>query len=260
MTIPYTYRIQFIPTGEYYYGVRYAKNCHPNELWVRYFTSSKKVKNLIRKYGKDKFITEIRRTFSSADMAILWEHRVNTKTKLWKNYLNESDAKHQGSKYSSIGGIISKSQKVGVHDPERPWLNNPDIKNSIKEAQTKGGAKTGAMPWWNNGIQETKSIDCPGAGWRRGMLSKGYYWNNGKDQKVCLEPPGPEWIRGGLNKTVNGRKWWNNGIEQKMSFDRPFTDWIPGKLPGSSNWWNNGVEQKRQKNIPGPEWKPGMLK
>jgi len=40
-TIPYTYKLIFKPTGQYYYGVRYAKGCQPSDLWDKYFTSSK---------------------------------------------------------------------------------------------------------------------------------------------------------------------------------------------------------------------------
>ena len=58
-TIPFTYLIKHIPTNKYYYGVMYRKSCHPNDFWTKYFTSSKKVKNLIRKYGKKSFKFEI---------------------------------------------------------------------------------------------------------------------------------------------------------------------------------------------------------
>ena len=260
MTQPYTYRIQFIPTGEYYYGVKYAKDCNPEDLWKKYFTSSKKVKKLINKYGKDSFLYEIRKLFDNSADAILWEHRVNSRVKNWPNYLNESDAKHQGSKYSSIGGLISKEKGLGVHNPEKPWLNDIVKVENIKLRQRNSGKITGSKPWWNNGIVETKSINCPGVGWSPGMLPKGHYWNNGKEQRVCIESPGQGWIRGGLNKTVTGRFWFNNGIEELMVFDRPGPEWKDGKLPGTMNWWNNGLEQRRQKDSPGIEWTRGMLK
>jgi len=45
--IPYTYLIGWTSTNKYYYGVRFAKNCNPSELFITYFTSSKHVKNYI---------------------------------------------------------------------------------------------------------------------------------------------------------------------------------------------------------------------
>lgn len=260
MTQPFTYRIQCIHTSEYYYGVRYARNCRPSDLWTTYFTSSKKVKNLLKKYGPDGFKIEIRKIFNSAEEAILWEHRVNRHTKLWPNYLNESDSKHQGMKYSSIGGLCSKEKMVGVHDPMKPWLNDSAKIVSMKNGNKRGGSKTGSMPWWNNGIRDTKSEICPGEGWVSGMLPKGHYWNNGSEQKISSECPGEGWIRGGIGSTNKGMSWWNNGVEQGMFCESPGNLWKPGLLTGTMSWWNNGVIQKRQKECPGDNWQKGMLR
>lgn len=73
---PYTYLVKCIPEGTIYYGVRYAKYCNPNDLWNTYFTSSKYIKELIIKYGKDKFIVEIRKIFSDVKSAQIWEQKV----------------------------------------------------------------------------------------------------------------------------------------------------------------------------------------
>ena len=260
MTQPYTYRIQFIPTGEYYYGVRFAKNCNPSDLWAKYFTSSKKIKSLIKKFGKDSFSFEIRKIFKNSNSAILWEHRVNIRTKNWSNYFNESDAKHQGSKYSSTGGLISKEQGIGIHNPAKSWLDSSEKVENIKKGNLKGGHVTGSMPWWNNGIKDTKSVNCPGEGWVRGMSQKGHYWNNGKDQKVCFDSPGEGWKKGCIGTTNKGMTWWNNGIEQILTIQPPDDSWRSGLLKGSMNWWTDGTTQVRQKECPGEGWSKGMLK
>jgi hypothetical protein len=57
--IPFTYLVKHVPTNRYYYGVKIKKGCHPYDLWTKYFTSSKKVKGLIKRYGKKSFIFEI---------------------------------------------------------------------------------------------------------------------------------------------------------------------------------------------------------
>jgi len=100
--IPFTYLVKHIPTNRYYYGVRFRKKCHPNDLWTKYFTSSKKVKGLIRKYGKKSFQFEIRKIFKTAEQAKVWEHKVLKRLKVvYKdNFLNQSDNKqmNNGSK------------------------------------------------------------------------------------------------------------------------------------------------------------------
>lgn len=64
--IPYTYQITWSSTGMKYYGARWAKNCHPADLFVSYFTSSKHVALYIEKNGLPD-ITEIIKTFTGDD-------------------------------------------------------------------------------------------------------------------------------------------------------------------------------------------------
>jgi len=91
MHTPYTYLLKS-PDGRLYYGLRYAKNCHPDEFWVTYFTSSKKVLELIEEYGKESFTFEIRKTFDDVEKAIKWESDVLYKLRvdLREDYINQS--------------------------------------------------------------------------------------------------------------------------------------------------------------------------
>lgn len=73
---PFTYYILHIPTNQHYYGVRFAQNCGPHELWTTYFTSSKHVHALISEYGANSFYVEVRRLFETASEARSWEYRV----------------------------------------------------------------------------------------------------------------------------------------------------------------------------------------
>jgi hypothetical protein len=93
--IPFTYLVKHVPTNRYYYGVKFGKKCHPYDLWTKYFTSSKKVKGLIRRYGKKSFQFEIRKTFKTAQQAMAWEFKVLRRMKVVerKDFLNQSDNK-----------------------------------------------------------------------------------------------------------------------------------------------------------------------
>jgi hypothetical protein len=71
----YTYLIGWTTHNKWYYGVRFAKGCRPADLWVKYFTSSKKVKEFRKVYGNPDII-QVRRTFNDANAARLWESRV----------------------------------------------------------------------------------------------------------------------------------------------------------------------------------------
>jgi hypothetical protein len=92
MTTPYTYFLFNKITGEKYYGVRYANNCTPSDLWCTYFSSSKSVLKLIELYGKDSFHYKVRKTFDSSKEARSWEERVLRKINILNNdtWLNKN--------------------------------------------------------------------------------------------------------------------------------------------------------------------------
>lgn len=90
---PYTYLIRCIPTGQIYYGVRYGNRVKPEEdLWVKYFTSSKRVKELIQTHGKTSFDFEVRKVFESTEAAIDWERRVLERSVFTEMWLNRNVA------------------------------------------------------------------------------------------------------------------------------------------------------------------------
>ena len=129
-TIPFTYLIKHIPTDKYYYGVMYRKGCNPNDLWTKYFTSSKKVKSLIKRYGKESFIFEIRKTFKKAEQALNWEHKILKKLKVIyrDDFLNLSDNK------SINPDFLSKINK----GKNNPWYNKKHTKESIEKIRSAG--------------------------------------------------------------------------------------------------------------------------
>jgi len=92
--IPYTYLIGWSEHNKFYYGVRYAKNCNPTDLWSKYFTSSKYVKKFRETYGEPDII-QIRKTFIKASEAIEWEDKVIVRLKLWlrEDFLNKNRSK-----------------------------------------------------------------------------------------------------------------------------------------------------------------------
>ena len=93
---PYTYLIGWSSLKKFYYGVRYAKNCHPDDFWKKYFTSSKNVHFYIKEYG-DPDIIQIRKTFTDSMSAIRWETKVLTRMNVLveKKWLNQNIAKAQ---------------------------------------------------------------------------------------------------------------------------------------------------------------------
>ena len=107
---PYTYLIGWSSHNRYYYGVRYATSCNPSDFWSSYFTSSRHVKEFVRLHGEPDII-QIRRTFSNADDARVWEHNVLRRLSVVNDprFLNESDGVSISLESALRGGRKKKS-------------------------------------------------------------------------------------------------------------------------------------------------------
>jgi len=108
---PYTYLIRWSKTNMNYYGVRYAKNCHPLNFWKDYFTSSVRVSEYIKIHGAPDVI-QIRQVFNGENKvskARLWEHKVLKRLNVIEriDFLNASDSK-------SIDPAASSKARTGV--------------------------------------------------------------------------------------------------------------------------------------------------
>lgn len=140
---PYTYHIAWSKYDIHYYGVRFAKNCNPCDLWKTYFTSSKKVA-AHRKLMGEPDIVEIRKVFDTAHQARLWEaeviRRLHAPSK--KNWLNMSDHNdrfyHEGPRgprnkehqrklqESRVGWKLSDTHKAKLNEGRRKSKNSPE--------------------------------------------------------------------------------------------------------------------------------------
>jgi hypothetical protein len=106
---PYTYLIGWSTQDFWYYGVRYAQNCNPDDLWVSYFTSSKYVKEARYMYG-DPDVIQIRKTFNDQKNAVLWETKVLKRLKVLKSdkWLNKNVAGKMNPGFGKENGMFGK--------------------------------------------------------------------------------------------------------------------------------------------------------
>lgn len=158
--IPYTYSIKFLITNQYYYGVKYSEGCNPADLGVKYFSSSKVVKNLIEAHGRDSFEFKVRKTFKSAEEAKSHETRFLKRVNARANpsFLNKhnNDSFYPVNNSGNLNPMYGKpapnrgkahkletiEKMVASHQANPTWLGkhlSDEHKQKIKESQQ--GAK-----------------------------------------------------------------------------------------------------------------------
>jgi hypothetical protein len=144
---PYTYLLKCLPTNQYYYGVRYAKNCNPDEFWITYFTSSKHIKSLIELYGKDSFEFQIRNTFIIRESAINWENKVLRRLKVIyrKDFINKTDnraicpeAALRGSRNRSNSYSVERRKKTSEWGKRNKGRKQSDQQKITQSEMMKG--------------------------------------------------------------------------------------------------------------------------
>jgi hypothetical protein len=105
---PYTYLIGWSKLDRWYYGVRFADGCNPEELWAKYKTSSKYVKQFAVEHGVPD-VVEVRKTFADKKSAYLHEQAVLTRLRVITNprWLN----RNIGGTHSNPGNHSPRSDK-----------------------------------------------------------------------------------------------------------------------------------------------------
>ncbi len=135
--MPYTYLIGWKSHNLWYYGVRYAKNCKPEELWKSYKTSSVYVKEAYEKYGNPD-IVQIRKTFKTKQQAMVWEHKVLKRIKVTSHlkWLNKTDNKaidYHTSRRNTLPGALAGAAKTRGKTYEE--LYGPEKAAELKAAR-----------------------------------------------------------------------------------------------------------------------------
>lgn len=122
---PYTYLIGWSHLNLWYYGVKYAIGCHPDQLWVSYFTSSKYVAETRSEHGEPDVI-EIRKVFNNTKDARNWENAVLRRMKVvyddkWLNKTdNKSIAPECCAHQKCLGRIRTEEEKQNLREA---WKN-----------------------------------------------------------------------------------------------------------------------------------------
>lgn len=120
--LSYFYVIEFLETGQYYAGSRYTKKLTEaninNDLWKRYFTSSKIIKMLVKIFGKDAFTIKKIKIFYNQHGAKNYESK----------FLKRIDAKNNPK-------MLNQSNSVFENSPELQWITNGKVSTMLPKGK-----------------------------------------------------------------------------------------------------------------------------
>lgn len=244
--IPYTYRVIHIPSGKWYYGVRYGEGCHPDDLWVKYFTSSDKVRELIKRDGEESFRTEIRQIFETPAEAIDWESRVLKRILGWSQCLNESRFPAVTPEARTRGNEIKRQiqddgltifQRAGKKWKERQDQIDPVTgltfreirRRKFNEALDRNGTRSiigASLPGDLNPSKRPEVAAKISSSLKEGFASgRIVNWATGKKLQYASD----KW-KG--NQLVAGTKWHNDGVKDyRLLPTDPLVETLkPGRL------------------------------
>lgn len=211
-SVSYTYLLKCTVDNTFYYGVRFGKNCHPSDFWVKYETSSKEVKNKIQKYGKESFIFEIRKIFNDSNQARKWENRVLRRMKV----IHRSD-------FMNKTNNISIKPMFGENNP----MTKPEVIEKFKLSRSKNSTrKPNSKEAYESSSKKLKGRKRPAeVGEKISKSLKGYKHSEEFKEKCRKRAIGVKQSENSKIKkseSIKGRKKFTNGKD--IIFRKPGTE------------------------------------
>lgn len=144
---PYTYLIGWSELDLWYYGVRYAKECSPDDLWKRYFTSSKYVSEM-RKVQGEPDVIRVARVFKTREQACKHELKFLTRVGVPGNrrFLNRARNDSYHAVHTGMTGmthtaeskkLMSLAQKLAWETKDTSYLLSHEYKAKLAAAAKK---------------------------------------------------------------------------------------------------------------------------
>lgn len=132
----YTYLLKHKPSNKFYYGVRSSNILPEEDLWIKYFSSSKHIKKLIQIDGKDSFDYEIRCLFKTRKQANKCEERCLYKMNVQRNENFINRAINSNMRFIAStrfeGHSHSEATKQKLRDFKIGWKHSAETKDHMK--------------------------------------------------------------------------------------------------------------------------------
>lgn len=241
-------------TADFYIGKH-----ETDSLADSYLGSGRRLKNSIRKYGKENFERHILSVWTNPEEALEEEYKIVAQYLEDPKCLNIVDggtgftsrsAKRASDRAIEMGRHGSKFltkdhySKAGKASVRVNKSNQTGMWGLTKEQRSATSKLVNSNTVWITDGTTEKKIPQNGSipdGWFIGRLTPGSTyrvgmkcWTNGTINVFSNETPGSEFQEGMKKETPTAQmSWWNNGIKNKRSFEQP-EGFEPGRLPWKS--------------------------
>jgi len=206
MSYYYTYRITCLhpdSVEKYYYGFRKTECLPEND---DYWSSSKYVKEAIKKYGKSQFKKKVLKVFSKPEKAIEHESFLHERLQVDKNPLFFNRCKSTKWGYRVTGLILSGKTYEEIHGEEKAKRLKEIRSIQMKEHRKKNGVKGKKNPNYGKKWSEEKRATFSESRQGEKHPSYGLMWiNDGStSKKISKSDEVPEgWQKGRIRTWKN---------------------------------------------------------
>jgi hypothetical protein len=200
----YVYQLKFKNTEQLYIGARKCTIDPMFDLWVKYFSSSKVIKHLIKLNGKDSFEINILKTFNTFDEALDFELELLESVGADKNdlYLNQSIPNKTFRSKIRLPATNEKIRKAltGRPNPRKGTKGKPC---SLETKAKLSRAMTGRAPRdvWKNKLDSEPQVTWVNT------VTKEIFVGNRRELKKhddSLYVPELGWVISGKSKSHKG--------------------------------------------------------
>lgn len=203
----YVYLIKHIPSSFYYIRFRCKnitlKRNPEDDLWIKYFSSSKKIKELIQKYGKNTFEYSILYRNKDSKACFMYEQDLIRHHMSNRYCLNQY---YKGS-FTTTGLKHSEETKNKIREKAKCRVMSDEVRNKIKNTLSGRPKSAEHIAAAANGRRGKKNKN---PAWNKGL--KGLYQSANKNKKLPQYPC--KYCNKNVSKT-NLKRWHNDKCKSK---------------------------------------------
>ena len=136
----------------------------------------------------------------------------------------------------SIGRINNNIGRIMSEETRQKIREKNSGKKLTEEQKELISKQVSQRRWWNNGVEDKHTAECPGDGWVLGRLftqkCEKYKTKEfaEKSRKNNLGKVVSDETKKKQSKARNGRKWWHNDIKTKLCYGCPGDGWVLGRV------------------------------